>query len=135
MCWNDPWSNLYSKEYVEGKDRLLKKYVTKEFVLMFQDEVIKELDLPKNFLLGDDFMFESSYGVYKALKTVCQFYQAEEMIEFVDSIEKWYEYDDFVDTIGYQYAKKYKLYTPKKRYRNISKAKDLIWQKLWQKMY
>lgn len=123
---NNPLSDLYSKEYVEGKERLLKKYITKEFVLMFQEEIIKEFNLPKNFLLGDDVIFESSYGCYLALKIVCQFYQAEEIIKFVDSIHEWYEYDDFIDTIGYEYARKYKLYTPKKRCRNIVKAQDFM---------
>ena len=94
-------------------------------MLMFQAEMIRIFGFKSTYLLGDDLFHFECAGTYEALKNVCCYYDAQELIEFLDEIE-WYEYDDCMSEICYSYARKYRLYTKKKRWINTSKAEKLI---------
>lgn len=111
-------------EFKSHKEELLEKYITKDFMISFQNEMIRQFKFPSNYLLGDDLFHSSCSGTYEVLKYVCDQYQAQEIIEFLDEII-WYEYDDFMDELCYSCARRYGLYTPKRRWKNIWKAERL----------
>lgn len=87
--------NMFSNQYTVSKDELLKKFVTKDFMIMLQAEIIKVFGFKSTYLLGDDLFHSECGGTYTALNKTCSYYNAQEMIEFIDKIE-WFEYDDFM---------------------------------------
>ena len=68
-------------------------------------------------------------GVYRFVETLAEKHGVQELITFLDSLY-WYEYDDAMDTMFVTYGRKFHLFTPKRRYRNLFKAKALSY-KAW----
>ena len=112
---------MFSNQYIVSKDELLKKFITKDFMIMLQAEIIRVFNFKSTYLLGDDLFHFECAGTYNALKKTCSYYNALEIIEFIDKID-WFEYDHFMSELGYVFARRYGLYTPKRRWRNIWKA-------------
>lgn len=121
---------LYSTDYLSRKKEILERSITKSFMVDLQEEVkivfkVKQSDMMGNHSFPD---FAGTNGGDVALKIVAKKHNANELIEFLDSLE-WYEYDDATGTIFYSYARRYHLYTPKERWRNIYKAEALMLKK------
>ena len=118
--------DIYSKSYLAKKQEILERVITKAFMVDLQEKVRVIFNLEKSYFLGNhaDSDFSSTGGAYDCLKTVSKKHNINELIDFVDSLT-WYEFDDTMGAIFYEYARRYHLYTPKERWRNICKAEKL----------
>lgn len=117
---------LYSVEYLQLKQSLLQEYISKDLLIDLQQHMIATFELSNSYRIGDYSMraIESSSGVFDIMKELSITYHFESLIEFLNTLS-WYEYDDVMATIFYEYGRKYGLYHKKRRYRNIVKAISL----------
>ena len=122
--------DIYSKSYLAKKKEILDRVITKAFMVDLQEELKIVFKLKKSYMLGNhEFTdFAGTNGGDVALKAVSEKHNANELIDFLESLD-WYEYDDVTYTIFYGYARRYRLYTPKERWRNICKAEALMLRK------
>ena len=122
--------DLYTDEYLEKKKECFDACLSKEFLQDLQELVRDHYDFDDDYRIGNwDFMDEGTVGVYRFVETLAEKHGVQELITFLDSLY-WYEYDDAMDTMFVTYGRKFHLFTPKRRYRNLFKAKALSY-KAW----
>lgn len=117
------FEDIFTESYLERKEKLLKRIITKDFLNALQNEVRVIFNLSNFYVLGDDFYYLNTSGGFNCLIKVCELYNAHELIEFINSLE-WYEQDHCINSIWYDYAIKFGLYTKKRRHRMIVKAEN-----------
>lgn len=117
--------DLYTDEYLEKKKECFDACLSKAFLQDLQELVREHYDFADDYRIGNwDFMDEDTVGVYRFVETLAEKHGVKELITFLDSLE-WYEYDDAMDTMFVTYGRKFHLFTPKRRYRNLFKAQAL----------
>ena len=117
-------------EYLEKKKECFDACLSKEFLQDLQELVREHYDFDDDYRIGNwDFMDEDTVGVYRFVETLAEKHCVQELITFLDSLD-WCEYDLAMDTMFVTYGRKFHLFTPKRRYRNLFKAKALHY-KAW----
>ena len=122
--------DLYTDEYLEKKKECFDACLSKAFLQDLQELVREQYNFSDDYRIGNwDFMSEDTVGVYRFVETLAEKHGVKELITFLDSLE-CYEYDDAMDTMFVTYGRMFHLFTPKRRYRNLFKAKALHY-KAW----
>lgn len=120
-------SHLSREEFVVFRKQLLDKYVTKEFLFAFQEEVRDRFKLRCTYQIGDvdlyHLMIIGCLG--PSIKKICKQFHAEELAEFYEDLD-WDDSDDTEWMLLCDYALKYKFFQPKRRWRNICKADKML---------
>lgn len=124
--------DLYTDEYLAKQKECFDACLSKEFLQDLQEMVRKHYDFNHYYRIGDwDDLDTATVGINEFVTTLAKKYGVEDLITFLNSLQ-WYEYDYAMDTIFSTYGRKFHLYTPKRRYRNIFKANTLFlrgWEK------
>lgn len=121
------FEDLYTPAFKARKQQVLDKYITREYLLAIQNKLRQEYHLNNSFLVGDrDAEWIERVGATDQLvREVALQYNAKELHDFLQALT-WYEYDNVLGDIFYKYARKYKLYHPKRRYCNLAKAMNMM---------
>ena len=118
--------DLYTDEYLKKKKECFDTCLSKEFLLDLEALIRKHYGYDETYRIGNwDFDNTGTSGIYEFVKSLAKKHGVEELIAFLNSLW-WYEYDDAMDTMFVDYGRKFRLYTPKRRYRNIFKANALL---------
>lgn len=102
-------------------ENVVNSYITREFMVRLNKEVIKTFNLSPYFLLGDMVNFGGFYasgGFHTALEVVSKEFNCEGLIEHLEKMD-WWDYDLATSHIEFTCAKRFGLYTPKYRIKTL----------------